>query len=137
MTEIINRERATVLRKQHSQWRDTNFINKEGFFPVFQGFKEYMSSLSSGAISLFIYLGLHSNNLTGECSHSVEKMAKYFNKSTRTISNWIKELEEADLIERLQLKFNGVAHTFIKPYSEKIYKNNTTKDNVYNDDLPF
>jgi len=60
------RGKATHLRKEHSQWRDTNFSNKAGFFPVFQDFKNLLSELSGGAVSLFLYLGLHSNNQTGE-----------------------------------------------------------------------
>lgn len=126
--ENIGRERATTLRKNHSQWRDTNFIEKKGFFPVFEDFKEVMPEISTGAISLFIYFGLHSNNLTGECFHSIERISKFFGKSTRTISSWIKELEEKKLIERVQLKFNSTAHTFIKPYR---------KTNNIENQLPF
>lgn len=110
------RNKATHLRKEHSQWRDTNFSNKSGFFPVFQDFKDLLSKLSGGAVSLFLYLGLHSNNQTGECFHSIDKIAKFFNKSPRTISKWIDELKEVKLIERLQLEINGPAHTFIRPY---------------------
>jgi hypothetical protein len=112
----LKRVQATEMRREHSQWRDTNFINKEGFFPVFNGFKEKMPYLSGGAVSLFIYFGLHSNNQTGECYHSINKISTYFNKSTRTINNWIKELEDAKLIVRMQLEINGPSHTFIRPY---------------------
>jgi DNA-binding transcriptional ArsR family regulator len=110
------RIRATKLRKDHSQWRDQNFLNKEGFFPVFYGFRDYLNELSSGAVSLFLYIGLHANNQTGECYHDLNRISKYFKKSPRTISSWFKELEEAGLIERMQLTLNGVSHTFIRPY---------------------
>jgi len=110
------RERATELRKDHSKWRDENFLNKEGFFPVFSDFKYYLPKISGGAVSLFLYIGLHSNNQTGECYHDIKKISNFFNKSPRTISTWFKELEDVGLIERLQLKLNGVSHTFIKPY---------------------
>jgi|APAga8741244001_1050109.scaffolds.fasta_scaffold20768_2 DNA-binding transcriptional ArsR family regulator len=112
------RVKATELRKNHSQWRDENFLNKEGFFPVFYGFKSYLNKLSSGAVSLFIYIGMHSNNQTGECYHDLNRISNYFKKSPRTISSWFKELEEAGLIERMQLTLNGVSHTFIRPYRE-------------------
>lgn len=115
--ESTKRSEATHLRKEHSQWRDTNFSNKAGFFPVFSDFKEILPNISGGSVSLFIYLGLHSNNQTGECFHSIEKIAKFFDKSPRTISTWISELENANLIQRLQLEINGPAHTFIKPYT--------------------
>lgn len=110
------RSRATELRQDHSKWRDEKFLNKEGFFPLFHDFKEYLPKISSGSISLFVYIGLHSNNQTGECYHDINRIADYFNKSPRTISSWFKELEEVGLIERLQLKLNGVSHTFIRPY---------------------
>ncbi|WP_371019030.1 helix-turn-helix domain-containing protein [Pseudalkalibacillus sp. JSM 102089] len=112
------RGRATELRQEHSRWRDENFIEKVGFFPVFSEFKKFLPELSGGAVSLFIYLGLHSNNHTGECYHDINRISEFFGKSPRTISTWFKELEEVGLIERLQLKMNGVSHTFIKPYRQ-------------------
>lgn len=117
--EELNRDKATKFRKEHSQWRDTNFLNKKGFFPVFYEFKDSLFKLSGGAVSLFIYFGLHANNQTGECFHSIEKISLYFGKSSRTISSWIKELEEAKLITRIQLEMNGTAHTFIRPYKKE------------------
>ncbi|MGC8231133.1 helix-turn-helix domain-containing protein [Pseudobacillus badius] len=113
------RARATTLRKEHSQWRDEQFLEKAGFFPVFSEFKEYLPKLSGGAVSLFLYLGLNSNNQTGECYHDIERIAEYFGKSPRTISSWFKELEEQKIIERLQLQLNGVSHTFIRPYKHR------------------
>ena len=124
-----NKSRAGVLRQEHAVWREKNFNDKAGFFPVFYGFKDYLPILSSGAISLFLYLGLHSNNKTGECYHDVSTMAEFFNKSPRTISTWISELEKCGLIERMQLIFNGVAHTFIRPYGGEGIKNGQVKSN--------
>src|SRR5690625_977948 len=110
------RSKASKLRNIHSKWRDENFINKEGFFPLFSDFKYYLNQISPGAASLFIYIGLHSNNQTGECYHNIKRIAKYFGKSPRTISSWFKELEDIGLVKRIQLQMNGVAHTFICPY---------------------
>ncbi|MEW4226374.1 helix-turn-helix domain-containing protein [Rossellomorea marisflavi] len=114
--DSTKRTRASYLRKDHSQWRDEQFSNKNGFFPVFSEFKQHLSDLSGGAVSLFLYLGLNSNNQTGECYHDISKISEYFGKSPRTISSWFKELEERQIIERLQLQLNGVSHTFIRPY---------------------
>lgn len=116
------RDKANNLRKEHSEWRKYNFENREGFYPVFSDFKVYFDVLSPGAISLFLYFGLHSNNVTGECKHTLETIAKNFNKSVRTISNWINELEENDLIVRLQENFNSPSKTFIIPYTERYIK---------------
>lgn len=116
--EVImdKRIKASQLRTEHSKWRDENFLNKEGFFPLFSKFKGYLNRISPGSTSLFIYIGLHSNNQTGECYHDIKRMAEYFNKSPRTISSWLKELEDVGLIKRIQLQMNGVSHTFIRPY---------------------
>lgn len=111
-----NKEKANLLKDDYLNWKLNNFESKTGFYPVFSNFKEHMKTLSPGAITLFIYLGLHSNNQTGESFHSLETMAKNLNKSTRTISSWANELEESGLIVRLQLSFNSFSTTFIRPY---------------------
>lgn len=129
-----NRKKVADLKREHRTWRDSNFQNRVGFFAVFQDFKYVMKNLSPGATTLFLYLGLHSNNLTGEVTHTIDRMAKYFNKSTRTISMWLKELEENHLIERIQITFNGPSHTFILPYFKS--KENGKEENI-EDDLPF
>ena len=36
--------------------------------------------------------------------------------SVRTITNWMRELEENDLILREQKKLNHVSYTYLKPY---------------------
>jgi len=36
--------------------------------------------------------------------------------SERTISTWINQLEKARLIERYQLSYDEVAHTYLQPY---------------------
>lgn len=114
---MTNRDRAVRLRNEHSRWMQYNFNFKAGFFPVFKGFEYYLPKISGGATALFIYLGLHSNNKTGECYHDVKTIAKFFGKTERTITSWFKELEDVGLIERFQIKMNGVAHTFIRPYN--------------------
>lgn len=135
-----NRIKVADLKREHLEWRDKNFKVRKGFYPVFTDFKEYMKELSPGAISLFLYLGLHSNNLTGEVTHGIERMANFFDKTPRTISKWLKELEDLKLIYRVQLKFNGPSHTFILPYE----KTNAKKSKMANEDdlnledkLPF
>lgn len=135
MYEAHKLKKVAELKKNHYEWREKNFKYREGFFPVFKDFKDFMKKLSPGAIALFVYLGLNSNNLTGESSHSIESMASFFGKSTRTISLWLKELENEGLIERVQLKFNGVSHTFIIPYSSKNQEQQTKFD--INNNLPF
>jgi hypothetical protein len=111
------REKATFYREEYYQWRRQKFVDNAGFFALFADFKAYLPLLSTGAISLFIYIGLHSNNKTGECYHDLHTISKTFGKSKRTIISWFNELQSHGLIERLQLEFNGVSHTFIRPYT--------------------
>jgi len=102
---------------QYSIWRQEQFNKKIGFFPIFSDFKPFMKQLSPGAISLYIYLGLHANHKTGEVFHSVATIANFFGKTPRTISNWVSELEKEQLIRRHQKKVNSVSHTYLMPYS--------------------
>lgn len=111
-----NKDRANKLRNEYGEWAKNNFSQKAGFFPIFYHLKNHLPNLSGGAVSLFIYLGMHCNNSTGECYHEISTIAKYFKKTQRTVSAWFNELEKYGLIERFQINFNGVSHTFIKPY---------------------
>lgn len=104
------------LKREHHLWKENNHVKREPFFPVFKNFKDYLGVLSPGAVSLFLYFGLFSQYNTGECFHSIETISQYFGKSTRTISNWIKELEEIGLVHRAQLGMSAVSHTFLRPY---------------------
>lgn len=112
----IRDEKTFLLKKEHMQWREEKFKNKAGFFPVFSDFKSILGIISPGAVSLFIYIGLNSNNKTGEFYHSLDTISKNLNRTVRTISNWMAELERNGLIVRVQEKFNGPSKTFIRPY---------------------
>lgn len=114
-----NNNISNLYRSEHEAWRTENFKKKEGFFPVFSDFRYILGKISPGATSLFIYLGLNSNNKTGECFHSLETIANNLNRTVRTISNWMKELEMNNLIFRVQEKFNGPSKTFLRPYNHK------------------
>lgn len=112
-----NRRKADLYRNEYSKWKKDAF-DQFGFFPVFQPLKEsyLLRNLSGNAIKLYIYLGLSSGNNTGETWVSINTIAKYFDKSERTISYWLKELQDSSLIRRLQMEKDGVSHTFILPY---------------------
>ncbi|MEK4145490.1 helix-turn-helix domain-containing protein [Paenibacillus sp. FSL L8-0696] len=114
---MSNLQRAQIYRENYAEWKKEALLNS-GFFPVFQIFKEekLLSELSGNAVKLYIYLGLQSGNLTGECWPTIETLSKYFKKTPRTISSWLEELEEKNLIRRLQFKPNDVSHTFLLPY---------------------
>lgn len=101
--------------KEYIQWKNKNFENKQGFFPVFLSFKSILNKISPGAVSLYLYFGLNSNK-EGFSFHKIETIANYFNRSPRTISNWINELVDIGLIERKQYDLNSVSITYLKPY---------------------
>lgn len=117
MKKLSNAKKSDILKKDYEKWKNKS-LQEQGYFPVFSSIKEnfILREISGNALKLYIYLGLHVKNNTGECWISIDTMAKYFNKSPRTISTWIKELEDKELIERMQMQKNGVAYTFLRPY---------------------
>lgn len=128
--KLPNHRKADFYREAYASWKRGAF-DHIGFFPIFNSFKEefILRELSGNALKLYVYLGLNSGNKTGETWTSIEKISQYFDKSPRAISNWIKELENLQLIERMQLKHNESAHTFLKPYGEKtLYEKKYSSD---------
>lgn len=126
---LPNYRKAEIYRSRYKKWKEDSLVFV-GYFPIFQSFKEefILRDLSGNALKLYVYLGLHSGNKTGETWVTIENIAKYFDKSPRAVSYWIEELVESKLIERVQLKYNESAHTFLIPYgiqflfNEKIFK---------------
>lgn len=113
-----NKDKATFLKDNHEKWKK-EALKDSGYFTVFTGLIENntLNKMSGGALKLYVFLGIHSDNKTGESFYKIDSMAKYFDVSDRTISNWIKELESLRLIERLQLGYNSVSHTYLIPYA--------------------
>lgn len=140
--KLPNIVRAKINRERYKEWKKISLSNV-GYFPVFQPLKEttLLRNLSGNALRLYVYLGLHTGNETGQTWVSIETMANYFGKSPRTISGWLKELEKVRLIERFQLKPNEVAHTFLLPYGEHLMFDEDVlrKDAecLNNEDVPF
>lgn len=115
--KIPNYRKAEIYRMEYSEWKN-DCLKTSGYFLIFQSFKEnfLLRTLSGNAVKLYIYLGLMSGNKTGETWVSIDTIAKYFDKTTRTISNWLGELEESNLIVRMQMRPNDVSHSFLRPY---------------------
>lgn len=114
---VSNRTFATRSRKNYSIWK-SNSLDSAGFFVIFNGFLDnnILQKISGNALKLYVFLGIKSDNSTGESYYTISSMAKYFKKSERTINNWINELEKLNLIRRVQFQKNKVAHTFLQPY---------------------
>lgn len=105
-------------RKDFNTWKCLNINNKKGFFIIYNDFvsKNILNNISGNALKLYIYLGIHSKNDTGESWHSSEKIADYFNCDKRTINRWFKELEDKNLICRIQKGYRRAGNSFLKPY---------------------
>ena len=101
---LSNREKAVHYRNNYSAWKKYS-LDSKGYFIIFNGFLErrILKNITGNSLKLYIFLGIHSNNETGESYYSIESMAKYFGKSERTINNWINELEKLNLIKRMRL----------------------------------
>lgn len=114
---MADNSKISIVTNDYSTWKK-NSLQDAGYFIVFNGFLEnnLLKNISGGALKLYIFLGISADNYTGESFYKIETIANYFEVSTRTISNWIKELEKLNLIYRSQIKFNSVSHTFLKPY---------------------
>lgn len=110
-------KRVSFIKEDYMIWKK-NSLKDSGYFILFNGFLETnaLKDISGGALKLYLFLGLKSNNKTGESFYKIESMSEYFNVSDRTISNWIKELVDRNLIYRVQMEYNSVTHTFLKPY---------------------
>ncbi len=117
MKKKTNKQLAELYKNNYSEWKKLGLEN-EGYFIIFNSFQknDKLKKISGNALKLYIYLGINSSNLTGETWHSNISISKYFNKSERTIRNWMKELEDLNLIRRMQLDYNGPSHTFLQTY---------------------
>lgn len=104
-------------KKEYSDWRDNSRKINKPFFMIHTDFEQlFLKELSAGSLKLYLYLGFRSKYQTGESWESIEDMALFFEKDSRTISNWLKELEDHGLIERKQKGYKNVGTTFLRPY---------------------
>lgn len=130
------REISNAYKSRYEEWKKES-LDKSGFFVIFNGFAEeedpktkktLLQSISGGALKLYVFLGLKSNNYTGEVFYSIKSLANYFDTSERTINNWIHELEkELHLIYRIQFDYNKVSHTYLQIYSTPERNKNSQK----------
>jgi biotin operon repressor len=115
---VTNRSHGEALKEEYQNWKRLQIARRTGFFPVWNSFKKYLQcdQLSGGALRLYMFLGLAAKNNTGESWHSVERMSEELGCSQRSVVQWAKELKDKGLIERQQLRTNGYAFTYLRPY---------------------
>jgi hypothetical protein len=114
---LNNKSKAISHKNNYKSWKKRS-LDENGYFIIFNGFVEshLLTKISGNALKLYIYLGIHSQNTTGEVWHSNKTIAKYFDRSERTIRGWMLELEELHLIKRMRLVYDGEVHTYLQPY---------------------
>ncbi len=88
------------------------------FFPIFPNFQDkgYLRLISGEALKLYIFLGIYSKYNNGESWYSIASISNYFDKSERTVSYWIQELKELNLIYRHQIYLNQSSRTYLQKY---------------------
>lgn len=126
VNNLNNTQKGAIMRSNFRRWK-LDSLDEAGYFIIFQGFLEsgVLNKISGNALKLYIYLGINSNNFEGVVWHSNSKIAGYFHKSERTIRTWMKELEDLNLIKRMQLKYDGLAYTYLQPYKVKYEENDS------------
>jgi DNA-binding transcriptional ArsR family regulator len=116
---VEEKKQMTEEYKQaYLNWKKQCLAQKQGYFIIFNSFLKsgILREVSGDALRLYIYLGMFTQNYTGETFVSMQTMADYFKKSVRTIGYWLKELEDKGLIIRIQLDVKKTAHTFLRIY---------------------
>lgn len=115
------RRRRTVeaeeLKANYARWRLWNRERRTPFFAVYEGIRPQLYAIKKvGAIKLYLTLGLHANNRTGEVYWSIERLADEMGVNERTVKSWFAELQAHGLIKRFRLRAGGVAHSYLVPY---------------------
>lgn len=117
-----------ALRNYYSHWRQNNSAMKSPFFALFRSFKDQgrLKDLDEGALRLYLYFGFVAGNENGSSWHSIQTIADYFGKQTRTIDIWVSKLVDAGLIFRTR-DGNRSNTTFLIPYTDVIMNVQPTK----------
>ncbi|KUP26185.1 helix-turn-helix domain-containing protein [Paenibacillus sp. DMB5] len=112
-------DQMDVFRREHEEWRNQMKADNTGFFPVFSAdFRPYLDRLSGNALKLYLFLGFHIENKSGETTVGLDTIAKHFGAKMRTVQAWMKELTDEGLVARVQTGYRFKAHTFLRPYSK-------------------
>ena len=114
MKERYMREkRRQELREQYCSWTENHQQRGTRAFPIYEYFHaEQLADLSGGALKLYIYLGLYSDPMTGECTQTTEVIAETLGVEPYTVKKWLNELKGKGLVEKIR----GTSYTFLLPY---------------------
>lgn len=113
--KIIMDSNQDKHREDYRRWRTRMMQEEAGFFALYQDFEPFLSILSAAALRVYLYLGMHSDNWTGESWHSLDTMAGSLHMDPRTVRRALHELVEEGLIARIQLTPRGRTFTYLRP----------------------
>lgn len=102
-------------RKEYRRWRTQLMRKESGFFALYQDFLPMIKELSAPALRVYLYVGLHSNNWTGESWHSLSTIAETLKMDPRTVRRALNELVDHELVARLQKTPRGRTYTYLRP----------------------
>uniref|UniRef100_UPI000B1104B5 helix-turn-helix domain-containing protein n=1 Tax=Sulfobacillus thermosulfidooxidans TaxID=28034 RepID=UPI000B1104B5 len=102
-------------RRDYRQWRSDLIRKEAGFFALYQDFLPLIKELSAPALRVYLYIGMHSNNWTGESWHSLSTIAKILQMDPRTVRRALQELVERNLVARVQKTPRGRTFTYLRP----------------------
>lgn len=109
-----------VYKEYYQSWRLHNRNSKAGFIQLFNSFKEaHLKDIEPGALKLYLFFYFAATNEYGDSWHSIQSIADFFGKQTRTVNDWIKVLVERDLIYREQTDKKSYT-TFLIPYTNTL-----------------
>ncbi|MGH4117403.1 hypothetical protein [Clostridium sp.] len=128
---------------KYKKWVKMNRKLKTLFFSIHTNFKEYLYTISGGALKLYIYCGLSTNKSTktsirqnnnnpkkmetsGTFFQSLNLISEKLSRersqagemdspAIKTICGWFKELKQLNLVEKYQLELNRPSTTYVKP----------------------
>lgn len=107
-------------KNNYKHWRDYREDINEGFIMVPKNIIEYLGSIRSKAINLYLYYCYRAQTKTGESWAAVDTMARELSTSTKSITNWNNELENLGLIRR-EAGNKSSKTTYLLPISDYYY----------------
>lgn len=111
---------ADILKGHWSNWKKSHMETNSIFFPIFKDFEtKHLPYLTGNACRLYLLLGLKARR-EGHSWYSIGEMANVLNASSRSVDNWLRELEDRGLITR---HHHGRSKTtYLVPYSLNVIK---------------
>lgn len=104
----------------YKYWREHRKDGKQPFLMVPSEILNYLKSIHTRAISLYLYYCSRAGNNTGKSWAAVETAAKELDISTKSVNNWNRELEELGLIARIN-EGKSSKTTYLLPISNYTY----------------